>query len=55
MCLKNIFEQFKLLSPSAQAAVIVLMGVTVVLLVAFPSASTSIIGFLLALKTLASK
>jgi len=53
--LKHFIEQFKLLSPITQVTLIVFAGMVIVLLVFFPSAGTSIITFLLALKMLVTQ
>lgn len=55
MHLENAFEQFKLLQTLTHVALIALVALSVVLLAVFPSASTSNISFLLALRMLAGK
>jgi hypothetical protein len=55
MSLKNITEQFKRLPPATQVALVVFALTVVALLVFFPSAGTSIITFLVALKMLTTR
>jgi hypothetical protein len=55
MSLKNIIEQFKRLPPTTQVALVVFALTVIVLLVFFPSAGTSIITFLVALKMLTTR
>ncbi len=55
MSLKNIIEQLKHLPPATQVALVAFVLTVVVLLVFFPSAGTSIIAFLVALKMLANQ
>lgn len=52
MSLKSVVEQFKRLPPATQVALVVFALTVVALLVFFPSAGTSIITFLVALKVL---
>ncbi len=48
------FEKFKQLSPVTQVSLVILALAMVLLLIAFPTSSTSIITFLAALKMLAN-
>jgi hypothetical protein len=55
MSLKQLVEQLKGLSPATQVALVVFTLVIVVLLVVYPTAGTSIIAFLVALKMLITR
>lgn len=52
MSLLRIVEEFKRLPPATQMALVIFALTVIVLLVFFPSAGTSIITFLVALKML---
>lgn len=52
MNLKYIVEQFKRLAPITQIALIIFALIVIVLVMYYPAAGSSIIAFLIALKTL---
>jgi hypothetical protein len=55
MDLKYLTEQFKRLTPITQIALIILALVVIALVIYYPTAGSSIIAFLIALKTLFTK